>query len=1211
MATAAENFNRMMAGHSNARMTAPTYRPTPQFRTGNRRRELNARSGVGVSSGTQRRARVAAGLSTGGGGGHGSSGSPQIDAYQNIYNQLASKYIQTQNEQQAITAAQGERNQNQDHERNWLGDVWNAVGGGMGLIDNGTGFAGSIVGRGLDLAMRPFYALNEGMQSLAELPEEHQGWSNIGDQLSTFAGGLERGITGEDKTGFGQVYEAIKNNPTDVIGQQLSRLEDWSPTTESWLSRAVGLGGELAIDPYRVVGPGFVNTIRSGVNEGSIATEDVLRNTVADIGERGARDIIANPALADTHVWQTARGTAGSDMLIQRMRDGVTDAFDAGVVTARGGGRPGVRLMNSRMWPTVVADRVRTAAKAALGESLRNDIDSLWHYTFGSTVRARRSFGIYVQRLINKSDNFKEFWTSLTDDLVKKGRITATHSIDDVLDEIALGSVDRKFLDGLGDNVLTRYDAELDAIHNHALADAHNPVQRNLGVKLPGGREIPVRLTGRAFSRLGTGLNKVMPNLTDILDRNIFERHFPGIFSGKLTKYRALGFRDFETFRDEIKDMARNYSRDETRQISKMLRTGGNFADPRLQAGLDFARDKYLQIFTEEYGVGARADKDIHQALYEYVHLKGGSKADRIAFNEGRAKAWRTQGNPGRWTVDLAKDMGLKPQENAFENLTLRLAASRRNIVQALFKTDLVENWASEIPKLDSHYQSLWKLKKLSIDELPLSYRQMMKDGKRFYLPESIWKMADTFEKISNWNTNEWYGIARGASKIINLVKASVTLPFFGFHFKNMVGDIFMGLLDDIHFGDYRRVIDKYQASLRGASAVFTIVPGQLEYDFDRIVKFFLEDADAGFFHVDSGLQQSATAGSLPRRIGRHVTSTLAEASDIRERIPRFVHYETAFEQEAKALWDGGMRDITKIEQKARDAALMRVNGYKFDYNALMPWEQNLKAAAFPFYTYMRKAAPLLLEQMLINPYYFGLVNRFMTYNDGTGADDFNAMNMPSWIRNLGFAEVNHGEGQPWELTSDVLPLGSLELLTGSHNAQELAGNVLQNLNPLAKAPLEMWAGRNTYTGQPTGNGWDYLMQNLPLLGDVQQLFSDPPSSGQDFLTRRLTGLGLPFHHVTYQQQEQQQAANRDQLIDNPIKRFNYSSDMVHISVTDDMHYRVTLTSDPSTPIAIFSTPQAAINYARSLPNSGFQQGYVDPYHPPTQTDVQTAMGGR
>ena len=71
--------------------------------------------------------------------------------------------------------------------------VWNAVTGGAGLVDNGTGFSGSIVGRGLDLINRPAYALYEGMQSLAELPEEHQDWSNIGDLLSTLGGGLLRG----------------------------------------------------------------------------------------------------------------------------------------------------------------------------------------------------------------------------------------------------------------------------------------------------------------------------------------------------------------------------------------------------------------------------------------------------------------------------------------------------------------------------------------------------------------------------------------------------------------------------------------------------------------------------------------------------------------------------------------------------------------------------------------------------------------------------------------------------------------------------------------------------------------------------------------------------------------------------------------------------------------------------------------------------------
>ena len=65
------------------------------------------------------------------------------------------------------------------------------------------------------------------------------------------------------------------------------------------------------------------------------------------------------------------------------------------------------------------------------------------------------------------------------------------------------------------------------------------------------------------------------------------------------------------------------------------------------------------------------------------------------------------------------------------------------------------------------------------------------------------------------------------------------------------------------------------------------------------------------------------------------------------------------------------MRDLDEIERRATDAALWRMNYYKFDYSALMPWEQGMKSLAFPFYTYMRKAAPTLIEQLYTNPRYF------------------------------------------------------------------------------------------------------------------------------------------------------------------------------------------------------------------------------------------------
>jgi len=352
--------------------------------------------------------------------------------------------------------------------------------------------------------------------------------------------------------------------------------------------------------------------------------------------------------------------------------------------------------------------------------------------------------------------------------------------------------------------------------------------------------------------------------------------------------------------------------------------------------------------------------------------------------------------------------------------------------------------------------------------------------------------------------------------------------------------------------------------------------------------------------------------------MGRAVSNAATQLADKREMYPRLVHFITAYTDEAQALWRAGHRDIDEIMRRASDAAISRVNAYKFDYSALLPWEKTIKTLAFPFYTYLRKAIPLLLQQMFQNPRFFAAVNRFMEYNDGSAADNFNADNIPQYIRDIGFGMLTDEE-EPWAITADILPFGALDIL-GSSDVGELSQNVLSNLNPLFQAPIELATGNELFSGRSIEDesGLQYLMDNIPLLGDIEEELgipnplTDTPTgdpvweqlTSTDVFHNRLAGLGIPARQITAGQQLQQQNTNFDNLIEDPIGDFNHSQDRYRITITSEFMYRIT---DQTTGVVLgtVATPQAAIDMANRLPGVSYNQEFVSPYQQPTSMDVQ------
>lgn len=162
---------------------------------------------------------------------------------------------------------------------------------------------------------------------------------------------------------------------------------------------------------------------------------------------------------------------------------------------------------------------------------------------------------------------------------------------------------------------------------------------------------------------------------------------------------------------------------------------------------------------------------------------------------------------------------------------------------------------------------------------------------------------------------------------------------------------------------------------------------------------------------------------------------------------------------------------------KSFEEAVEGVNKFLFDYGELTEFEKSTMRRILPFYTFMRKNIPLMLEQMFIEqPNTFNTLNKGITNIEKMNDDyiDENYRNpyrqdyiqLPFSIGENEYGDVQYG-------ISNQLPYTQLDRV---FDLQKLAGQA----SPLIKAPIELATGTNIYTGIPTGNIVEYLVQQFP-----------------------------------------------------------------------------------------------------------------------------------
>lgn len=1017
----------------------------------------------------------------------------------------------------------------------WRGTLNDAVSGG--------------ISRGLDLISRPAYAEFAGLtQAMKGVNAGQEPWEVLDDA----AKGAWHGAEGKQKAGFGDFVQQVTKPPSetdysptmqaisnlpgfrDTVGkiQQSRELEKLSPDDNltSGLNRAalVGLGasGDVFLDPW--------NAVRGSAATVSNATGEVVDKAIVKEGVKGVTQNAVKRKLIDA-----GHNPHKADRIAKATGARVENVVDTIAPQVRGGTHGGTTLFGGKTFAPTVAGH-------ATDEVTRQLLDPFERY-FKLFDAGKLNTQAKLDTAL-KNPMFKRFYDEALD-LMSQPNMTWEGAIERAK-TIAKGTID----DTINDLNAEVFDNVRGAFYNAPAAKVFN-------------KKIP-------FKRIGKAYNTRVTNMPWDFVRDLSHAaQNPGRLANLNNAARSLGLRRFSQEAKEITKIARNFSRSEREELSRLLFTNTIPADPKMEDAFKFIKNKYAQVFADEIETGVRSSRAPKADNYQYLWMKGPD--DKVAaFKKARKDALKgsaadpTTPNMLTHGLDEAIAAGVKPERDAFKNLQYRMAKSQRDMTRSYFNTALLDDYGFQTKRLTAKQAAERNLVEVKGGFTPGDTTLPLKKSKNaipsdeaWYLPKEINDVLEKFKKMSTISaaSPETKRFLKVYDWFLNKFKYAVTVMYPGFHVRNSIGDIFFGLLDGVGLNDYKTTAqwfaDRFPKVMgSNASPKFTKIHlgrGQ-SMTFDEVWELYqTHAASGGFFHSDLGESVLGGGGNPITKAGSRANQALRKGSEGREDLMRFAHFVKALKTE---IGHGASL------KEAVESSAWRVNKYHFDYGALTPLEKNGVKRVVPFYTFMRKAIPVLLESMFMNPRWLSVLNRAQekVHDD----EFFSPLRIPDWQLEAGTTNLTPGEQEPWMLDSGLFPTGSLSLLdqtTAQGFMQELAGQTA----PIIKAPFEMATGRSTFNAAPalqeggqvpgtpitTNKTAEYLLNNfIPPARTVKNLVGPgkKDQSTLEFLLGDRMGLGLGIRklksdvqNTTLRHNMQKMATNVQNTLNPGLEKLN------------------------------------------------------------------------
>lgn len=251
------------------------------------------------------------------------------------------------------------------------------------------------------------------------------------------------------------------------------------------------------------------------------------------------------------------------------------------------------------------------------------------------------------------------------------------------------------------------------------------------------------------------------------------------------------------------------------------------------------------------------------------------------------------------------------------------------------------------------------------------------------------------------------------------------------YHWRNTFGGVYMNWLRGVDEGRYKQLEQLLMHDRRGTLAGAKI-DQELKDAYEAAKKmgvFTGGQSIKEIENVNEGLRFNPVRGS--RKLGGAIENRLRGALFIDDYVK-----------------NGG--DATE--------ALAATLKYHFDYENLGPAEAKIRQAAVPFYTFTRRAVPLMLEMIVRNP---GKINRYFTIKRNVERLSPDQDIVPEYFeRNFAIRLPWSGGGGGQRYLMPDLPLQSLVDVFDPNQS-------VSQLSPFVKTPLELWAGKQFFNQFP------------------------------------------------------------------------------------------------------------------------------------------------
>lgn len=423
--------------------------------------------------------------------------------------------------------------------------------------------------------------------------------------------------------------------------------------------------------------------------------------------------------------------------------------------------------------------------------------------------------------------------------------------------------------------------------------------------------------------------------------------------------------------------------------------------------------------------------------------------------------------------------------------------------------------------------------------------------------------------------------------RVLSMWKSSATIYRPGFHVRNLVGDVYMGMLDGVKsvrpykyalqvqrsMGAYNTMADVDRLVEMGIvkRGVETPAPGRTLFRNKSGVPFTAEQVAAvahqkGLLEhyktiediIDTGAQGGVSltrpfAGKVQKFAG-----TMAEMQSHNARLAHFID---------KVMKSRGSNLDDIFEQAARRSRKYHPSGID-----LTDFEKTVLRRIIPFYSWIRKSTPVLLEGIVMQPGVTVLPAKIGQALQEAGGiegtdrgDPFPVDQMfPAWLRNEGIGPIGTPDSflgklsnqQPGGYVQGGVGLNPLAQLLAQF--QDPSKTVGSSLTPALQVPIELITGKKIFSGEPItgvdakpGALGEYIGSQIPafsalqgitgfgLGGQTNKSIKSDGGAQKEALVNWLSGLGIkgtgPYkkqarYEITGPLQTQQRANKEDFL---------------------------------------------------------------------------------